>query len=168
MFNFDQKLIDIDKIKLNPFNPRIGKANNMEFNGPELSQDNVTSAIKDILLGEDDGGIENISDKDGFRALQKSIQSIGTITNPIIIQKLTAKEENFEYLVVEGNTRLTIYRELHNNYSNTNEYDGKKWKFIPCHILNDTNKELYHKIQLTAHIVGPKSWDPYCRGKIFI
>ena len=35
----------------------------------------------------------------------------------IIIQKLENKENNFEYIVVEGNTRLTIYTELNQEFS---------------------------------------------------
>ena len=30
---------------------------------------------------------------------------------------------------------------------------------------SNTDKKYLHQIQLTSHIVGAKSWDPYCRAK---
>ena len=38
---------------------------------------------------------------------------MGRISTPIIVQKLEKKDNNFEYIVLEGNNRLTIYKELH-------------------------------------------------------
>ena len=114
----------------------------MEFGGKELSQKTISSAIRDIILGDDSEDKLTISEKDGFRALQKSILEVGTITNPIIIQKLENKENNFEYIVVEGNTRLTIRTELNQEFSNKGD---NRWDKIPCQIIRIQIKNTYIK-----------------------
>ena len=81
-----------------------------------------------------------------------------------MVQKLKEKEEGFEYVVVEGNTRLTIYKQFHEDGIKENDYNNQ-WQKIPCEIINDPDPKLLHQIQLAAHIVPAKPWGPYERAK---
>ena len=164
--NTKRQNISIHKIKLNPFNPRIGAAHGMEFDENELSQENVKNAIETIIQGEDSTSDENISSnsRDSFRALKRSIYELGGIQYPIIIQKLEKKENDFEYIVLEGNTRLTIYLQYHDMEKDKEDYDNR-WDEIPCEVVASTDKKFFHQYQLTAHIVPAKSWGPYERAK---
>ena len=152
--------IDINKIKLNPKNPRIAGWESFSFEDDALSHDDALEAIKNLRRGDDRESLVDLNNpKDSFRALQKSILAIGENTRPIIVHKLKDKDGEKEYIVIEGNTRLSIYLEFAKKFP-----DEKKWKKINCE-LEKESPEHYHLTQLTSHVVGPKSWDPFCRAK---
>lgn len=66
-----------------------------------------------------------------------------------------------KYLVVEGNTRLAIYKEL--NQENPKDPNFQKINcFILSHEIDADDKDL---IRLTAHLHGQTPWDKYERAK---
>lgn len=62
-------------------------------------------------------------------------------------------------LVVEGNTRVAIYRNFREDKVTGN------WDTIPAIIHNALESFAIDKIRLQAHMVGPRPWDPYSKAK---
>ena len=100
----------------------------------------------------------NSSANDGttsFISLKESIRVNKGIIHPIVVnQQLDGK-----YVVIEGNTRLQIYKDF--SISNP---DGP-WKTIRCIVYDNLSKEEIHAIRLQSHLVGPRDWDPYSKAK---
>ena len=61
--------------------------------------------------------------------------------------------------VIEGNTRLFIYKRFQED-----GLDGD-WDKIPAVVYNDLPQAEIDAIRLQAHLVGPRDWDPYSKGK---
>lgn len=68
-----------------------------------------------------------------------------------------------KYLVVEGNTRLAIYKEL------LEEYDDENFRNINCMVLDIDidviDDEIKDFIRLTCHLKGTTEWDKYEQAK---
>jgi len=60
---------------------------------------------------------------------------------------------------VEGNTRVAIFREL------AREEDSQKWSTIPAVIRGGLAETDEHAIRLQSHLVGPRPWRAYAKGK---
>lgn len=69
------------------------------------------------------------------------------------------KRANGTYVVIEGNTRLQIYKDLRR------ENKPGNWDTIRSIVYDDIDDEQMHKIRLQAHLVGPREWDPYSKAK---
>ncbi len=141
--------VDIDKIMLNPDNPRLAEAKHN--NQSKLDQAEVDYYLK-------------ASADDHQKALRASIITVGRITEPIHIQKLKKSEDGFEYVVLEGNNRLKVYKDLHKDFADKSDYKGQ-WKKIPCEVYENYDRDIYDQIQLTSHVITKKPWEPYARGE---
>ena len=141
--------VEINKIALNPDNPRLAAAK-FDDNEGELNQDEVH-----VYLKADAG--------DQQAALKASVLTVGRITEPIHIQKMQSPKDGYEYVVLEGNNRLKVYKDLHKDHSEK-DYTGK-WERIPCEVYENYDPDVYHEIQLTSHVITKKPWEPYARGE---
>lgn len=90
-----------------------------------------------------------------YISLRDSIKTNGGIIHPIIVNKTL----DGKYVVIEGNTRVQIYREFKANSTQGN------WGTIPAMVYNNLNKAQIDAIRLQAHLVGPREWDPYSKAK---
>ncbi|MBL4933209.1 ParB/RepB/Spo0J family partition protein [Clostridium paridis] len=137
--------ISIDEIQLDFENPRISKF--LE----QYSKDQLTSEAISLALG---GGSD---DKNGtsYGSLKESIKSNQGIIHPIIVNKT----HDEKYIVIEGNTRVQIYKEF-----NESHVPGS-WNKIRSIVYNDLSDSQIHAIRLQAHLVGPREWDPYSKAK---
>jgi hypothetical protein len=153
--------VDVNQIMLNPENPRLGSA--IEFGGDPLPQAVLQNNLQMLAQGEQ-GKSDLTTPRDSFKALKASIIQMGRISTSIIIQKLDKPVDGFLYKVLEGNNRLTIYKQLHND-EQSKDNESLKWAKIPAEIITETNEKYYHQIQLTAHLVQPKPWEPFARAK---
>ena len=61
--------------------------------------------------------------------------------------------------VVEGNTRLAIYRAF------LRDKIPGEWKTIPAIVHGSLAQKQVDAIRLQCHIVGPRPWDPYSKAK---
>ena len=94
---------------------------------------------------------------DAYNKLKESIHNNKGIVNPIWIQPLGKKK----YLVVEGNSRLVIYKDL-----SKLEPNEKQWKTIIAFVLPDNiNEDEKNFIRLQAHLRGTNEWDAYEKAK---
>ncbi len=135
--------LDIYSIELDHNNPRIKMF-------LEMYGDNITAEAIALAL--------NSSASDGstsFLSLKESIRVNKGIINPIIVNHVS----DGKYLVIEGNTRLQIYR----------DFDSKDssgiWKKIRAIVYENLTEEEIHSIRLQSHMVGPRDWDPYSKAK---
>ncbi len=137
--------LDIDDILLDFDNPRIAKF--IEQYGKEQ----LSSEAISLALG---GGTD---DKNGtsYGSLKESIKTNGGIIHPIIVNETREKI----YTVIEGNTRVQIYKEFKDN-----KIPGM-WNKIRAIVYHDLEDIQIHAIRLQSHLVGPREWDPYSKAK---
>ncbi len=140
------ELIPVDQIVLDESNPRIAHFLD-HFPEPH------TAAQIFLALGagsDDEGG-----GLPSFNRLKQSIHTSGGIVNPIILRRVTADQ----YVCVEGNTRVALYREFRDK-----AIPGA-WERIPAVIHDDLPESDVHAIRLQAHLVGPRPWTAYAKAK---
>jgi len=147
------KRINIDDVHLDLENPRV--AEQLDACPPEWSDETKEDWVTSLLCGYDNNerGCSAIE-------LKKSIIQSNGIIEPIIVQK---KSKN-KYLCIEGNTRVSIYRDL----IKTSD-DPDSWGAIPALIYPETiDIRKIDDLRLQAHFVGKKEWKPYAKGKYIV
>ena len=90
-----------------------------------------------------------------YHSLRDSIKESRGIIHPIVV----SHEPDGSYVVIEGNTRLQIYREFEQNGTPGN------WSEIIALVYEKLDDDEKHKIRLQSHLVGPREWDPYSKAK---
>ena len=90
-----------------------------------------------------------------YHSLRDSIKESRGIIHPIVV----SHESDGSYVVIEGNTRLQIYREYEKNGTPGN------WGEIIALVYEQLDDDEKHKIRLQSHLVGPREWDPYSKAK---
>lgn len=133
----------IADIQLDVDNPRIKQF--LEF------YDKVSSEMIALALSDSSNGDASTT----YRALKESIKASRGIIHPIVVNK----DRFGKYTVIEGNTRLQVYREFA-----ANEPDGP-WNEIIALVYDNLDEVEKHKIRLQSHLVGPREWDPYSKAK---
>lgn len=138
-------ILNVEDIKLDLSNPRIARF--------LAHQEEVTAEDVAMALGvgspdtANDGGTT-------FHSLRESIRTNRGIIQPIIVNEMPPGT----YTVIEGNTRVAIYKELE-------EDDEGNWITIPAVVYQDLGDEQIDAIRLQAHLIGPRAWDPYSKAK---
>ena len=132
--------LPIDQIELDKSNPRI--ATYLATHDP----DDITSELMALLLG---------TTSESCASLRESIETNGGIIHPIVVNQ----RADGSYVVIEGNTRLQIYRDF--------QKAGKagNWDRIRAIVYSNLDEENVHSIRLQAHLVGPREWDAYSKAK---
>lgn len=138
-----RRQVEIGKLRLDEDNPRIGLYRD--------SQPKETLRDADILHA-----IRNRSPH-AYSKLRDSIE----INQGVINEIWVGPEENGVHLVIEGNTRVLIYRELAEKYPTKDE-----WKAIPAKVLpRGIQNSQINFIRLEAHLRGVTEWDAYERAR---
>lgn len=132
--------LSIDEIELDKSNPRI--ANYLDLYDESV----LTSETMALLLG---------STSDACASLRESIKENKGIVHPIIVNHFN----DGRYVVIEGNTRLQIYRDFRKKGVPGN------WETIKSIVYENVNEEKMDSIRLQAHLVGPREWDAYSKAK---
>lgn len=145
MIHSEYQELDIDDISLDYSNPRIAKY--IEMYGVE----NLNGEAISLALG---GGTD---DKNGttYSSLQESIKANNGIIHPIIVNKT----DDIHATVIEGNTRVQIYRDLKKRGVRGN------WNTIRAIVYFNLSENEIDAIRLQSHLVGPREWDPYSKAK---
>lgn len=136
--------IPIDNIELDLENPRIKQW--LEMYGDEITSEGIALALTAS------GGNANTST---YTSLKESIRVNKGIINPIIVNK----DKNGKLVVIEGNTRLQIYKEFA-----IADPEGP-WNEIIAMVYDDLESSAIHAIRLQTHLVGPRDWDPFSKAK---
>lgn len=140
MVNSFFKVLPIKDLELDVNNPRIAELLD------RIGRDNVTPEAIALSLGASEESYEN---------LKNSIKENGGIINPIVVQKIN----NGKFLVIEGNTRVQIYKKFV-----TDNIPGQ-WEEIPALIYENIASEEIHAIRLQAHLIGAREWTPFAQAK---
>ena len=155
----ETKKIPISEIKLNPKNPRLFDMSvtldeSPNFISPsdkrDITQEQAGDSLRRIIAADRTSKVSG-----SFEQLKRSIKQNKGIFQPIFVSEL--KDDNhFNYFVIEGNTRLFIYKQLAD--------DGIDWATdIMCNVVDDPDS--LDEIMSMAHIVGTKEWSPYAKAK---
>lgn len=140
--------IPISSIKLDLSNPRIAFA-------IEAIEGEVPDQFVELSLGKSSPADAEQGISTTYGTLKTSIRAYKGLINPIIVKEIGEGQ----YLVVEGNTRVAIYREL------LREDGDECWKTIPAVIGKEIDESHEHAIRLQAHLVGPRPWLAYAKGR---
>jgi hypothetical protein len=141
------QLIPIERISLDWRNPRI--AHTLEAMSEAPSQDFIEMSLGLHAPEDEERGASTT-----YSSLKASIRANKGLILPIIV----SPRGDGTFLVVEGNTRVAIYREL------AEEEAPGDWSHIPA-IVQALNEEGEHAVRLQAHLVGPRPWRPYAKAK---
>lgn len=140
--------LPVAKIILDQRNPRVAPA--LESIEGEPQQDFIELALGQFAPDDDEKGASTT-----FSSLKASIRAYKGLINPIVV---TPRDDG-TYVVIEGNTRVSIYRHL------AEEKAPGSWDTIPSIVRTDIKEDGEHAIRLQAHLVGPRQWRPYAKAK---
>lgn len=136
--------LPIESIKLDLNNPRIKQ-------WLEIYGDDITSEGISLALSASNGSGSTSS----YTSLKESIRVNKGIINPIIVNR----HADGKLVVIEGNTRLQIYKEF-----SVADPEGP-WDKIIAIVYDKLPEENIHAIRLQTHLVGPREWDPFSKAK---
>ena len=134
------ELIDPNEIELDVTNPRI-----QPFIGNKKPEELTPEDIHLALSGT----------ASGINQLKTAIKLNKGLINPIVINK-----SNGKLVAIDGNTRLAIYKEFKEKNP-----ENDIWKKIPCVVYKSLNEEQIDALRLQIHLIGPKEWKPYSKGR---
>lgn len=98
---------------------------------------------------------------EGYQRVQDAIVTVGFIIHPIIVIKI----KNSKYICIEGNTRLSIYKNLQNQAQADTGEAVTKWDTIPAIVFTKLSEEVVHIIRRVSHFRTARSWTPASRAK---
>ena len=140
--------LPVSKIVLDERNPRV--AHIMEGVTDGNPQDLIPLALGQHAPESEEGGSSTT-----YSSLKASIRAHGGLIVPVIV---TPRGDS-TYTVIEGNTRVQIFREL------AEEGSPGDWSTIPADIQASLDEAGEHAIRLQAHLVGPRQWRPYAKAR---
>lgn len=132
--------LDIHTLKFLPDNPRVFSCTHGEAGFSELDDNQQQEKIYEKLLKEP--SVEN---------LLPEIKRHGGLMEPILV-RLDRME------VIEGNSRLAVYRKLHDEAPGT---EKEKWQTIPCEIISSLSEEEQYAFLNQVHVKGKTTWSAY-------
>lgn len=139
--------VSINLIDLDFRNPRVAPALEGLKDVPE--QAFIGLALGQYAPEDDERGAST-----SYSSLKASIRAYQGLIHPIVVTIAA----NGRFVVIEGNTRVAIYREL------LKEKAPGDWSEIPA-IKRELKEVGEHAIRLQAHLVGPRPWRPYAKAK---
>lgn len=139
----EYKKLPINEVELDLNNPRIKQW--LEIYG-EITSEGIALALS---------ASSGTSSTSTFSSLKESIRVNRGIINPIIVNRYSDGRQ----IVIEGNTRLQIYKEFA-----VTDPEGP-WKEIIAIVYDNAPEEYIHAIRLQTHLVGPRDWDPFSKAK---
>jgi hypothetical protein len=139
----ENRKVPLESLQLDAQNPRIGLYKDSQPK-PVLADEEIRHAIVN-------------RSPDAYTKLRDSIEFNDGVINPIWIGPPT----NGKHLVIEGNTRVLIYREL------ADKYRGKEtWKTVAANVLPlGIRDSQINFVRLEAHLRGITPWDAYERAR---
>lgn len=136
----------INSVDLDLGNPRIARW--IEMYGGKITAEQMSLALGAADSSTGDGGTT-------FASLKESIRTHGRIIHPILVNR----EATGRLVVIEGNTRVLIYRDF------KRQGVAGDWDDIPAMVYSDLSQQEIDAIRLQAHLVGPRQWDPYSKAR---
>ena len=138
--------VPLDLIDLDPENPRTGYFADTKKAATGLSQ---TQAELEFAL--------RYKAEDAYEKLRESIETNQGLTNPIWL----SPTNNGRYRVIEGNSRLLAYRDLHKKFLGDKTYVAIPSRVLPAEI----DPLVQDFIRIEAHLRGVNPWEAYERAR---
>ncbi len=129
--------LNIDDLKFLRENPRVYSCIYAEQDFDTFSEDEQQKEIFEKLRAEP-----------SVRNLKPEIERHGGLMERILVRYDTKE-------VIEGNSRLAVYRILHEETKN------EDWEFIPCDIVSKLSDEQQTAYLNQIHIKGKTKWSAY-------
>lgn len=138
--------VDLDDLLLDEENPRIGYwRDNIMRVSDTTSQGDLEIALKAGLSDE-------------YKRLKRSIE-----VNEGIMKEIWAYHVGDQkYKIIDGNTRLLIYKDLRAKYPHKDRYKKIRCRVLPASI----SEEVINYIRLIAHLRGENNWQTYDRARM--
>jgi len=137
--------IDIDKLILDDENPRIGYwRDNIMRVTDATSQGDLEIALKSGAY-------------DDYTRLKRSIEASEGVMEEIWVYPIDTK-----YKIIDGNTRVLIYKDLREKYPQKDTYKKIRCKVLPP----DITEKSINFIRLIAHLRGVNDWQAYERARM--
>ena len=133
--------LDIKKLLFLPDNPRVYAAIRKIEGFEQLTRDEQQEKIYNELLSEP--SVQNV---------RPEIKRDGGLQEPITIRRDTLE-------VIEGNSRLAVYRELHN----ADPHD-ERWQTIRCLDIGTPTRKQQFRLLGQAHLHGKTEWTAFARA----
>lgn len=131
------EVVPIGSIRLNPENPRVRFLVEQKFGKKRPSAAEL---------------LEVIREQPSYDELQKTIRKAGGVFEPVIV--------SHDGLVVEGNTRTTVFSVLH-----AGSPGDERWKRIPVTRLpKDVPQHVLEILMASYHVAGKTVWRPYAQA----
>jgi hypothetical protein len=131
------EVVPVEQVRLNADNPRIRFQIRHGKGGQTLSPTQLVKLIRE---------------QPGYDPLQKAIRKAGGLYEPVIVRH--------DGLVVEGNTRTTVFKVL-----NAGNSADPRWKRIPvARLPKDVPEHAMAMLMASYHIAGKTVWRPYAQA----
>lgn len=140
--------ISLELIRLDQRNPRI--AHSLEG----LDSATIDDGFIELSLGRNSAS-DGEDSSTTYGSLRDSIKKNRGLISPIIVRQ----QDDGTFLTIEGNTRVAIFRELAKN-----DPEGP-WQTIPAIVHTGIDDRHDHAIRLQAHLIGPRPWRAYAKGR---
>jgi hypothetical protein len=140
------KDVDVDLLVLDEENPRIG-----------FWRDNI-ARISDDISQLDLESVLKTGNYEDYNRLKRSIESNEGAMQEIFVYPIA----DDSYKVIDGNTRVLIYRDLRDKYPNKEVYKKIRCKIFP----KDLDDRKLDFIRLIAHLRGVNDWQAYERARM--
>lgn len=140
------KEIDIDKLVLDEENPRIG-----------YWRDNIMRITDITSQGDLEIALKSGNFED-YNRLRRSIE-----VNEGIMEEISAYPiEDDKYKIIDGNTRVLIFKDLSGKYPHKEIYKKIRCKVFPPNL----SEKSINFIRLIAHLRGVNDWQAYERARL--
>jgi len=136
--------IEVEKISFDTENPRIKMA--LEKYGEQLNADRIHFALSSAT--------ENSNGTSSFSGLKDSIRASSGIISPI---NVIARDS--DYICIDGNTRLAIYKQF------IKEKVPGNWSKIKSVVLKNATQRDIETIRVSAHLIGSREWPAYEKAR---
>lgn len=143
--DYELKDLPLSCLEFDPENPRIGYYQDIRKERGE------TATQKEIMLAIKAGDMES------YHSLMESIEA----NNGVLYEIWVYPKNDGKYVIIDGNTRVTIYNDLYKKNSN-----NPAWSKIPAKILpSDPEGRAIDYIRLTTHLQSINNWQTYERAR---
>ncbi len=138
------EILEIERIAFDKDNPRIKMA--LEKYGSKLDAERIHFALRSAT--------EGAKGSSSYSALKGSIRASRGAQYPI-----TVIPKSGDYVCVDGNTRLAIYKQF------VREGTDGDWSKIKAVVLEDATPLDIEKKRVSAHLIGAREWPAYEKAR---
>lgn len=137
-------MLEVESVSFDTDNPRIKMA--LEKYGDRLNAERIHFALSSAT-----DGTKGVS---SYSRLRDSIRTSGGIMIPI-----TVRVRGDEYVCIDGNTRLAIYKQF------LKEGAEGAWSEIKAIVLENADQRAIETVRVSAHLVGAREWPAYEKAR---